>query len=175
MDTENLRNIASTLKGIVYAHRNHEEEVKFKAKIVTTIKWGNIFTTTIAITALIVSVATDEQDISTYVGIVFMAISLASILISLHFNPEKRLEEHRQTARELLRMREEYRALVADIKNGVTEGDTLIKRRDELSNELATIYKFAPPTSTKVHEQTKREIKDDDLPQLPTDNDKTNQ
>ena len=175
MDTENLKNIANTLKGIIYAHRNHELEVKFKAKIVTTIKWVNIVTTTIAITALVVSVTDVDQDISTYVSISFMAISLASILISLNFNPEKRLEEHRQTARELLHMREKYRGLVADMINGTVGDDTLIKRRDELSNELAIVYKFAPPTSAKVHEQSKREIKEDDLPQLPPEDDKPNQ
>ena len=181
MDIENLRNIVSTLKGIIYAHRTHEIEVKSKAKAVTKIKWANIATTTLAIIALIVSIATDDMNsmdisrYSTYVSIGLMALSLALVLIRLNFNPEERLEKHRQIAREFLHMREKYRALVADIKNGTVEGDALMKRRDELINEHAIIYKLAPPTSAKAHEQAKREIKKDDLPQLPPEDDKANQ
>ena len=177
MDIENLRNTVSTLKGIIYAHRTHEIEVKSKAKAVTKIKWANIATTTLAIIALIVSITTDEDisEYSTYVSIGLMALSLALVLIRLNFNPEERLEKHRQIAREFLHMREKYRALVADIKNDALDGAALIKRRDELTNEHAIIYKLAPPTSAKAHEQAKREIKEDDLPQLPPEDDKTDQ
>ena len=174
MDTENLRNIERIFKGIVYSNGNHEREVKFKVKIATALKWVNIVTTTAAIIALIVSIAT-SQEISAYVSIGFMALSLALTLIRLNFNPEEKLEKHRQIARELWHMREKYRALVADIKNDALDGATLMKRRDELINELALIYKFAPPTSDRVHKLTKRDIKGDDLPQLTPEDDTTNE
>ena len=176
MDTENLRNIERILKGTTYSHGNHEREVKFKVKVATALKWVNIITTTAAIIALIVSIAM-KDDVFTYVSVSIglMALSLALTLIRLNFNPEERLEKHRQTARELWHMREKYRALVADIKNDALDGDTLMKRRDELINELALIYKFAPPTSDRVHKLTKRDLKKDDLPQPPPDDDKTNQ
>ena len=152
LDTENLKVVEDSLEGVIYTHKTHEKEVDIKGQWVTILKLANIALTTATLVPLIVSFFLTGQDISTYVGAGFALLTLAFTLVRLNFNPEDKLERHRQVAKELLAIRGKHRALIVDIKNRKIAGDTLRIRRDELANELNQVYKFAPTTSSKAYE-----------------------
>ena len=160
MDKVNLQVIRESFGRVVYTHKTHEKEAELVSQSVARTKWVNIIITALmsgTLVSAIIANVTDDMTLS-YVSAGLATLTLAFTLYRLSFNPEERVERHRQVAKELLRIRESHVALMADIKNDILDEDATMVRRDELLKELSLVYKFAPTTSPKAYERARKAL-----------------
>jgi hypothetical protein len=73
---------------------------------------------------------------------------------------ESRLFAHRTFAQRLWLAAERYRSLLAEVNEGLVDGQALVRRRDELIAEVDAIYRFAFGVDHAAHENLR-------LPALP--------
>jgi hypothetical protein len=73
---------------------------------------------------------------------------------------EARLFAHRSFAHRLWLISERFRCLLAEVNEGIVDGPTVLRRRDELINELHATYEFAFGVDQAGHESVR-------LPALP--------
>ena len=77
------------------------------------------------------------------------------------FTPEKSAEQHRAVAKELWYIREQYLLLLTDIQAGPQAVD-IVRRRDELLEELKHIYRLTPDTSSDAYRAAQRAMQIDE-------------
>ena len=73
---------------------------------------------------------------------VLAGVALCVFAVSATVGLEARLFAHRAFAHRLWLMSERYRSLLSEFADGSIDGPTLIRRRDELMQDLYTIYEF---------------------------------
>ena len=177
MDKTNLQVIRESFGRVVYSHKTHEKDAEIASSQATITKWVNIVLTALTSGTLISTIVTNEIILA-YISAALATLTLAFTIFQLSFNPEEKAEKHSQLAKELWYVREKYINLMADIKNGRINDDTVAMRRNELIEELKLIYKFAPTTSPKDYKQAQQALKineemtfsDDEIDQfLPTE------
>lgn len=160
MDKTNLQVIRESFGRVSYSHKTHEKEVEIQSRNVKIVKWVNIVL--IAMTAGSFLSALFAGKILVIVGAVFSATSLGFSIYQLSFNPEKKAAGHKQAANSLWLIREKYVNLMADIINGHIKEAGIVKRRDDLINELDVVYKSAPETSSAAYKMAQRALKIDE-------------
>ena len=158
MDKVNLQVIRESFGRVVYTHKTHEKDVEGLSLWVTIIKVSNVLSIIVTLIALVVAVA-GEPDISMFVGIGSVTLTLILTLIQLSFSFEDRIERHRQAAKELLYLRDKYQYLIADITRGVTDDKEATILRDKLLREANIVYRFAPTTSSKAYKKASQALK----------------
>ncbi|MCK9580536.1 MAG: SLATT domain-containing protein [Methanoregula sp.] len=158
MDKTNLQVIRESFGRVVYSHKTHEKNAEIYSCRTIAIKWVNIILTTLTSGTLVSTIITN-QDILIYISATLSALTLAFIIFQLSFNPETEAEKHRQIAKELWYVREKYVNLMADLLTQKISDETIISRRDNLTEELKMIYKFAPITSTKAYRKAQKALK----------------
>lgn len=80
------------------------------------------------------------------------AMAVLVLVVRLVFDFERRAATHRVCSAQLWRLREEYRALLADLQDGSITLDIARDRRDELMQRLHDVYKDAPPFDRNAYE-----------------------
>lgn len=150
-------NIRETFGRVVYTHKTHEKAREIESNRVTLIKWVNIMLTTLTSGSLLVMIITNIHNFL-YVGSVLSALTLAFVIFQLSFNPSEAADKHRNAAKELWYMREQYANLLADLRCGLIETEVQ-RRRDELIEQLKNIYSHAPNTSSKAYIKAQKALK----------------
>ena len=100
-----------------------------------------------------------NQRVFVYASAWLSAITLAFTIFQFSFNLGERAEKHRQLAKELWYVREKYVHLMADIINENISNDAIVSRRNEITEELKLIYRFAPITSSGAYKKARRALK----------------
>ncbi|WP_405379912.1 SLATT domain-containing protein [Phascolarctobacterium sp.] len=92
---------------------------------------------------------------------VFLALlSVVSLYFTFYFNEHERLEEirrHQVVADKLWKIREEYVSILTDLE--LYDFKELIKKRDNLTEQVGVIYSEAPRTSVQAYEEAKQALK----------------
>ena len=65
---------------------------------------------------------------------------------------------HRNTAKQLIPIRDELRYLIADIKSNDLTYDEIINKRNKLSEKAKLIYSLAPQTSVEAYSLSEEEL-----------------
>lgn len=154
----NLQIIKESFGRVVYSHKTHEKDAEIASHAARTFKWVNIIITTLTSGTLISTIVTN-QIVLTYISTFLSAVMLALVIFQLSFDPEEESEKHRQLAKELWHIREQYVNLIADITSGHINEDTIVTRRNELIEKLKLVYKFAPNTSSKAYKKAQDALK----------------
>ena len=84
--------------------------------------------------------------------------ALATLLLRLVFDFERRAGAHRGCSARLWHLREEYRALLTDLKDGGLALDEARERRDTVMRELRAVYEDAPPADRRTYEAARRAL-----------------
>lgn len=153
----NIQAIRHSFGRVVYSHKTHEKAREIASRNANVVKWVNIVLTTLTSGALLTTVITDQRALL-WTSTALSALTLAFVVFQLSFDPAKEAERHRTTAKELWLVREQYINLLADIAADPSTVD-IAKRRDELTDQLQAIYKFAPDTSGKAYGAAQRALK----------------
>jgi hypothetical protein len=130
---------------------------------------GLVFTTRIVIMALLaVAVSSTIADLILsgrgyqVTAVVTTALALLAFAVYAVLGLEARLFAHRSFAHRLWLASEHYRSLLAEVQEGIVDQPTLLRRRDELINEVHTIYEFGFGVDQAAHESVR-------LPALPAE------
>jgi conflict system pore-forming effector with SLATT domain len=145
-----------------HAARNYTVHARAAERIV-----GLVFKGRIAITALL-AIATSMTIANLLLparpyqiaAVTASALALFAFAVYEMLGLEARLFAHRSFAHRLWLVSERYRSLLSEVNDGTIDGPMLVRRRDELINELHTTYEFPFGADQAGHEM-------DRLPPLP--------
>jgi hypothetical protein len=79
------------------------------------------------------------------------AVAVATLVIRLVFDFDRSASAHRACSARLWKIREQYRALIADLRDEALTVDTARQRRDALMEMLHGVYENAPPAERSVY------------------------
>jgi len=89
---------------------------------------------------------------------VFAGLALVPLLVHLTFDLDASARAHALCATALWQMRERYRALLSDLRDGAIDLDTARARRDRLIAELHALYENAPLADTHAYQKASETI-----------------
>jgi hypothetical protein len=95
-------------------------------------------------------------------AVVATALALFAFALYAVLGLEARLFAHRSFAHRLWIVSERYRSLLAEVQEGIVDSPTLLRRRDELINDVHAIYEFGFSADQAAHESVR-------LPALPSE------
>lgn len=95
-------------------------------------------------------------------AVVFATLALVAFAIYATLGLESRVGAHRQIAHRLWLIAERYRALLAEVNDGLVDGPQALRRRDELTHDLHAIYEQSFGPDQPARESAR-------LPRLPAD------
>lgn len=134
---------------IVYSHTVHEKEREiWSAKVC----WMN--RVNVALTGIVTIVAVISVSLRPLWALILTAILAATAVCfavwQASSDPASKEAKHRVTAKELLRIREEFLLFIGSCHATVPPSDPQL-RLDMLTRELTAVYKFAPDTSPAAY------------------------
>ncbi|HEY7474864.1 MAG TPA: SLATT domain-containing protein [Vicinamibacterales bacterium] len=92
------------------------------------------------------------------VGAVAAGLAFAGYAIYVALDLEPRVQAHRAWASRLWLVCERYRALLAEIRDGLIDNEGLMRRRDALTQQVQAIYEHAPPADREAYASAAAEV-----------------
>jgi hypothetical protein len=89
-------------------------------------------------------------------GAAGLAFAAYAVYVALDLEP--RVQAHRAWASRLWLVCERYRALLAEIRDGLIENDALMRRRDALTQQVQAVYEHAPPADREAYASAAAEV-----------------
>jgi hypothetical protein len=80
------------------------------------------------------------------------------LILRLVMDFDRRVSAHRACGARLWHLREQYRALLADLRDGQLTIEGARERRDVLMSRLQAVYEDAPPAERAMYEAAHRSI-----------------
>jgi hypothetical protein len=108
-----------------------------------------------AVSALALALSSRSFQVAATV-VAGLAFTLYAIYVALDLEP--RAHGHRAWASRLWIVCERYRALLAEIRDGLVENDGIMRRRDALAEQVQAIYEHAPPADREAYAAAAAEI-----------------
>lgn len=158
MDKVNLQIVRESFGRVVYSHKTHEKECEILEGRAGMEKWVNVALTALTFGGIVSNIFIDQASIKVITAII-ATTTLGFTIYQLSFSPEKLAAKHRIVAKELWYIREKYVSLIADILSKSLSKEQIQKRRDDLIDQLGTIYKFAPQTSSEAYKKAQKALK----------------
>lgn len=152
----NIQVIRESFGRVVYTHKTHEKAREIATDNAARIKRWNVILTALTATSVLATLIAD-QNMLKLVTAILSAVALGFSVYQLSFNPEKEAQLHRQTAKELIGIRDRYIHLLVDIKGGLPD-DEILKRRDRLVEDTKRLYDFAPDTTYKAYKKAQEAL-----------------
>lgn len=94
------------------------------------------------------------------------ALAFAAYALHVALDVEPRVLTHRSAANRLWLIAERYRALLAEIHDGLVERDEIHRRRDDLLQQVHTAFEYAAPANRQAAEAARRAEQSAALPGL---------
>gem|GEM_PF-112213 len=147
--------------GVVYTHKTHEKEADACAKTLRNLKIAQIATSAITATGTVIVVLGNNYAAKVLTAL----ISLIAVIVSAlarGMDPGGRAQEHRATAASLWAIRQAYQSLLVDLRTMAISDAEARKRRDDLFEKEAAIYKRAPRTTPKAYAAAQDALKNNE-------------
>lgn len=146
-----------TFGHVVYRHRAHSQLAWSRSRLSRRLRTVEAF---LMIGVLIAAFAAASGNGQGYViaSAVFAGLALIPLLIHLTFDLDASARAHALCATALWQMRERYRAVLSDLRDGAIDIDTARDRRDRLIAELHTLYENAPPADAHAYQKASEAI-----------------
>jgi hypothetical protein len=146
-----------TFGHVIYTHRAHTRLALSHAR---WNRWSLAAEAVLMLGAAFASIAFVSTGQPPYAIVTAVAASAAvvTLLFRLVLDFERRAGTHRGCAAQLWRLREDYRALLADLKDGGVTLERARERRDALMDALHAIYENAPPADRSVYDAARHAV-----------------
>jgi SMODS and SLOG-associating 2TM effector domain family 4 len=92
------------------------------------------------------------------VAAIAAGLAFAAYAIYVALDLEPRMHAHRAWASRLWLVCERYRALLAEIRDGLLDNDELMRRRDALTQQVQAVYEHAPPADREAYASAAAEV-----------------
>ncbi len=142
MDKVNLGIVKQSFTSVVWSHKIHEKCSEVLEKKNNKFKIWNIILVVLILIFTILQVKYSKYEYIWMISIVLTICEFILLLITLTFSYWELADKHKQLAKSLLNIREEYLALIWDIINDKITNLEL--RRDNLKDKLEINYRYAP-------------------------------
>ncbi len=152
-----LDHIRLSFGGVVHSYRAHTEFAERLSRRVWYLRLGELTLIGGALAAAIASAIRGDMRWAV-VAAVLSGIALALFTIYVAVNLEARIYAHRWCAARLWLIREKYRALLSEVRDGVLDLDALRLRRDALLQELHSIDEHAPMLDRPVYQSARQSL-----------------
>lgn len=161
--TDQFRSLESQVREIygrvVYTHKTHEKCSDILIDDSNLLKKIEIGLSAVT-TTTILSVLFGSGLVFEIIAALCATASLCLTLYSKDFDLLGIAEKHKQSALEILALRERLLSLLVDIKIGNKSIDDLQKQRDEINIDLINTYRGAPKTNSKGYDRASKALKD---------------
>lgn len=140
-----------TFGHVIYTHRAHARLALRHARWSRGLQAGEalLLITTVAASMAFVQA---PQSAAAVVAAVAASLALVVVVVRVVFAFETSASTHRACSAHLWQLREQYRALLADLQDGSLTLDLARERRDALMQRLHEVYELAPPVDKSAYE-----------------------
>lgn len=146
---------------VVYTHKTHEKCADVLKERSNFMKFAEIFLSAATTTSILV-VVFGEGKVFQFVAALCSTILLGLTLYTKDFNLLAIAEKHKQSALNILEIREKLLSLLVDIRVGNQEIEQLQQIRDELNEQLVNTYREAPKTINKAYQIASKALQKDE-------------
>ena len=144
---------------VLYSHKTHEKCADILLDRLAKIKLAQIILSAVT-TAGFIAVVFGSGKIGAGIGV---AVSTALLVLNAYvkdYDLGELAQKHRQSASDLWIIREKYITLITDIRMGERPIEGLQKERDELLDELHSVYSGAPSTTCQAYKKAQEALQE---------------
>lgn len=146
-----------TFGHVIYSQKAHAQSAERHARLDRWLKAGEV------LLLLATAVSAVSLAFTLHIGWAMGAAtsSIAAIVVltvRLALDLERSSSTHRTCSARLWRIREQYRALLADLNDGVLTPDSARLRRDALMKALHRVYDQAPPAEQATYQSARQAL-----------------
>jgi len=143
---------------VVYSHKTHEKCADILIGRLSTIKLWQIILSAIT-TGGFVAAVFGAGKIGAAIGMVVSTILLVLNAYTKNYDLGELAQKHKQAAIDLWLIREKYLSMITDLVMGEKPFESLILARNELLEELHSVYNGAPSTTFKSYRKAQNALK----------------
>ncbi|MBP1625956.1 MAG: hypothetical protein H6Q00_431 [Holophagaceae bacterium] len=150
---------------VVYSHKTHEKCADILLKRHNRIKIYQILISAV-VTGGLIAALFDFGALAAYKKLgAYFAVLLSTILLVLNsytkdYDLGEIAQKHRQAGADLWIIREKYLSLLTDLRMEVLSLDAVRSQRDQLVDDLHTVYTGAPNTNHKAYVEAQKALKE---------------
>jgi hypothetical protein len=144
-----------TFGHVIYAHRAHTAP---SLRHATWNRWLQLAEAILILIAALTALAMAFTGWPAYgvVAAVTAALAAAVLMVRLIFDFERSATVHRACSSRLWYIREQYRSVLADLRDEILTVEAARERRDALMTALHGIYESAPPADRAAYEAARK-------------------
>ncbi len=135
---------------VVYSHKTHEKCADILLSRLSTIKLWQIILSAITTGGLIATIFTEEK-LGALISVIVSTALLMLNAYTKNYDLGELGQKHKRAANDLWLIREKYLTLITDLVMGEKPIAKLQEERDELLEELHSIYAGAPSTTYEAY------------------------
>ena len=143
---------------VVYSHKTHEKCADILLSRLSRIKLWQIILSAITTGGFIAAVF-GAGNIGALLGILVSTALLVLNAYTKNYDSGELSQKHRQAGADLWRIREKYLSLITDLRIGEKPIEKLQAERDDLLDELHSVYSGAPSTTYQAYKKAQEALK----------------
>lgn len=143
---------------VVYSHKAHEKCADILLSRLSAIKLWQIILSAITTGGFIAAVL-GAGKVGAAVGMVISIVLLVMNAYTKNYDLGELAQKHKQAANDLWIVRETYLSLLVDLRMKEKPLESLQRQRDELVEQLHTVYSSAPSTTFQAYKKAQEALK----------------
>ena len=143
---------------VVYSHKTHEKCADILLLRLSRIKLWQIILSAMT-TGGFIAAGFGAGKIGVLVGLLVSTVLLVLNAYTKNYDLGELSQKHRQAGADLWIIREKYLSLIADLRMGEKPIETLQKERDDLLEQLYSVYSGAPSTTYQAYKKAQEALK----------------
>lgn len=143
---------------VVYSHKTHEKCADILLQRLSRIKLLQIILSAIT-TGGFIALVFGATKIGAAAGIIVSTALLALNAYTKNYDLGELAQKHKQAANDLWIIREKYLSLLVDLKIGEKPLESIQMQRDELLEQLHSVYSGAPSTTFQAYKKSQEALK----------------
>ena len=143
---------------VVYSHKTHEKCADILLSRLSNIKLWQIILSTIT-TAGFISMVFGAGRVGAAIGVIVSTALLVLNAYTKNYDLGELAQKHKQAANDLWLVREKYLSLLVDMRMKEKPLESLQKQRDELVEQLHSVYSGAPSTTFQAYKKAQEALK----------------
>jgi hypothetical protein len=146
-----------TFGHVIHAHRAHAQ---LAARHAAWNRWSQALEAVLVLGTAAAAAALLATAVPAYAVVAAATGAAAAVVLILRLvlDFDRRVSTHRACSARLWYLREQYRALLADLRDGHLTIDGARERRDLLMSRLQAVYEDAPPADTAMYAAARRSV-----------------
>lgn len=143
---------------VVYSHKTHEKCADILLSRLSQIKLWQIILAALTTGGFIAAVF-GAGTIGAFVGVLISTALLVLNAYTKNYDLGELSQKHRQAGADLWIIREKYLSLITDLRMGEKPIEALQRERDDLLQELHSVYSGAPSTTYQAYKKAQEALK----------------